>query len=99
MKLKDLLVQELPKRGGWPDGCVAISLSARGQLWPHSKMPTRYRDILGVWSDDNFWGDTTAGFSRPIFSITMQGNSSNRPVTKEEYLTAAGEIPGVKLDV
>lgn len=33
MKLIDLLVQELPKRGGWPDGVKAIEQSVRGYLF------------------------------------------------------------------
>ncbi|EIZ9495378.1 hypothetical protein [Cronobacter sakazakii] len=32
MKLIDLLVQELPKRGGWPDGVASIAQNVRGTL-------------------------------------------------------------------
>lgn len=33
MKLIDLLVQELPKRGGWPEGVKDISQDYDGQVW------------------------------------------------------------------
>ena len=33
MKLIDLLVQELPKRGGWPDGIVKIHQDYDGETW------------------------------------------------------------------
>lgn len=33
MKLIDLLVQELPKRGGWPDGVDAVEQDSEGQLF------------------------------------------------------------------
>lgn len=33
MKLIDLLVQELPKRGGWPDGVDAVEQDSDGQLF------------------------------------------------------------------
>lgn len=33
MKLIDLLVQELPKRGGWPEGVDAVEQDNKGQLF------------------------------------------------------------------
>ena len=33
MKLIDLLVQELPKRGGWPDGVIKIHQDYDGETW------------------------------------------------------------------
>ncbi|ELY3453203.1 hypothetical protein SMX02_004004 [Cronobacter sakazakii] len=36
MKLIDLLVQELPKRGGWPEGYNVISTNGYGQAWCYS---------------------------------------------------------------
>lgn len=83
--LVDTLVEILPKIGGWPNGCVAISLFGRGNVWAHSKMPTRYRDFLGVWTDDSFWGNTTKGFSKPLFYLGIFGNAFIPPVTKAEY--------------
>lgn len=36
MKLIDLLVQELPKRGGWPAAYNVISTNGYGQVWCYS---------------------------------------------------------------
>ncbi|PUX41794.1 hypothetical protein BS419_02805 [Cronobacter sakazakii] len=36
MKLIDLLVQELPKCGGWPEGYNVISTNGYGQAWCYS---------------------------------------------------------------
>lgn len=36
MKLIDLLVQELPKRGGWPNDCEKIEMSGMGKLFGSS---------------------------------------------------------------
>lgn len=33
MKLIDILVQELPKRGGWPDGVIKMSQDYDGEVW------------------------------------------------------------------
>ncbi|GJL37859.1 hypothetical protein TUM17576_46790 [Enterobacter hormaechei] len=35
MKLIDLLVQELPKRGGWPDGYDVVSTNGYGAVWAY----------------------------------------------------------------
>lgn len=35
MKLIDLLVQELPKRGGWPEGYDVVSTNGYGAVWAY----------------------------------------------------------------
>lgn len=35
MKLIDLLVQELPKRGGWPEGYEVVSTNGYGAVWAY----------------------------------------------------------------
>jgi len=37
MKLIDILVQELPKRGGWPEGAEIISMHADGVVYINKK--------------------------------------------------------------
>lgn len=37
MKLIDILVQELPKRGGWPEGAEIISMHADGMVYINKK--------------------------------------------------------------
>jgi hypothetical protein len=41
MKLIDLLVQELPKRGGWPDGVGRISMHADGCIFLDGKVAAK----------------------------------------------------------
>lgn len=36
MKLIDLLVQELPKRGGWPDGVSRIHQDHDGEIYANT---------------------------------------------------------------
>lgn len=40
MKLIDILVQELPKRGGWPEGASIISMHADGDIYINKKRVT-----------------------------------------------------------
>lgn len=49
MKLIDLLVQELPKRGGWPEGINVIEQNFHGKLFNGSKP---YRPFL--FDDEKF---------------------------------------------
>ncbi|ELY4803990.1 hypothetical protein SM093_000950 [Cronobacter malonaticus] len=49
MKLIDLLVQELPKRGGWPEGINVIEQNFHGKLFNGSKP---YRPFL--FDDERF---------------------------------------------
>ncbi|MDA3133869.1 hypothetical protein [Atlantibacter subterraneus] len=45
MKLIDLLVQELPKRGGWPEGVKEIEQDGCGQLIDMSQDTNYYSDF------------------------------------------------------
>ncbi|EGT5702097.1 hypothetical protein AGJ19_07140 [Cronobacter sakazakii] len=53
MKLIDLLVQELPKRGGWPDGANFIAADSDGDIDSYNNIPViddsglSYRDSKG----------------------------------------------------
>ncbi|ELY4601493.1 hypothetical protein SM003_004176 [Cronobacter malonaticus] len=50
MKLIDLLVQELPKRGGWPEGFQVICSHGNGHIYAHShsgKVSGRHLKIYG----------------------------------------------------
>ncbi|EPT6909788.1 hypothetical protein ACVRTC_000479 [Cronobacter sakazakii] len=50
MKLIDLLVQELPKRGGWPEGFQVICSHGNGHIYAHShsgKVSGRHLNIYG----------------------------------------------------
>lgn len=51
MKLIDLLVQELPKRGGWPDGVNEIGQDYDGELMFYGRGNARTRIYLPLSSD------------------------------------------------
>lgn len=51
MKLIDLLVQELPKRGGWPDGVSEIGQDYDGELMFYGRGNARTRLYLPLSSD------------------------------------------------
>lgn len=51
MKLIDLLVQELPKRGGWPDGVNEIGQDCDGELMFYGRGNPRTRIYLPLSSD------------------------------------------------
>lgn len=51
MKLIDLLVQELPKRGGWPEGVNEIGQDYDGELMFYGRGNARTRIYLPLSSD------------------------------------------------
>ncbi|MDU7405656.1 MAG: hypothetical protein E7L15_17590 [Citrobacter portucalensis] len=55
MKLIDLLVQELPKRGGWPDGVSIIEQDSEGQLF---EMESDYCSDFNLEESDDWLADT-----------------------------------------
>lgn len=59
MKLIDILVQELPKRGGWPDGVARLAQDQDGDLQKLSNMEAHFISGSG-WvgrGRDDFWGN------------------------------------------
>lgn len=55
MKLIDLLVKELPKRGGWPDGVSEIGQDYDGELMFYGRGNARTRLYLPLSSDHRDW--------------------------------------------
>lgn len=83
MKLIDILVEELPKRGGWPGDSVAISVSSNGAVYAHERIPNRI--ISGVWTDEN--EDTFGKYGR-VFLLDESPDYREKPVTREQYEAA-----------
>ncbi|WP_421532831.1 hypothetical protein [Lelliottia amnigena] len=58
MKLIDILVRDLPKRGGWPIGVSKIEQSSEGRLFDYSDLERPYLfgemvfDLADDWNDD-----------------------------------------------
>lgn len=84
MKLIDLLVQELPKRGGWPGGFVA---------YQDDDLEVRFMGGEGYTSGD-FIADVLCSPDGNELS-TCKGIRHAGPVTREEYefAIAASKIP------
>lgn len=61
MKLIDLLVKELPKRGGWPDGVCLIEQNVRGCLFnaDEPRLPFLFRGEFFVIAQDWRFGKVT----------------------------------------
>lgn len=59
MKLIDILVQELPKRGGWPEGVARLAQDPDGDLQKLSNRDAWFMSIAG-WTGDgreDFFGE------------------------------------------
>lgn len=82
MKLIDLLVQELPKRGGWPSGVAYISSHADGHF---------YRD-------GGRWHAAFAGaICSDGWRFGMPSTYTNK-VTREQYEAALAETMQIDMD-
>lgn len=84
MKLIDLLVQELPKHGGWPEELNFIAQDSgtahhSGHVYGYEKEPTKCFDY---WSDQ----ESSNAYGKLLFiSDTIASDSNICMVTREEY--------------
>lgn len=80
MKLIDLLVQELPKRGGWPDGAVVAAQDNDGQLLFSSTDGIKWNGysqwVDGCWIGELPWINSTAD------------DCETSVITRDQYETA-----------
>lgn len=52
MTLLELLRQELPKRGGWPEGADVISTNGYGHVWSYKSKECISGTELGIYSSE-----------------------------------------------
>lgn len=83
MKLIDLLVQELPKRGGWPEGVSEIGQDYDGEIMFYWRGNVRTGIYLTLSSD---------------YRHQHHRDGDKITKDRYELAIAAGKIPGVKLD-
>lgn len=57
MKLIDILVEELPKRGGWPEGCHAITQDSDKAINEYSSLDGVEINEHGTWRAVKSWND------------------------------------------
>lgn len=83
MKLIDLLVQELPKRGGWPDGAECAVQDADYQLCFSSHSEVSINNKKTYWLD----GQWSGGWSNPHLDDVADDRDSSI-VTRDQYESA-----------
>lgn len=81
MKLIDLLVQELPNRGGWPEGAYFIACDSDGGVDSYRNEPEK--DDTGLnWRDSEGLGY----FTHLFFDLAVDWESAI--ITREQYEAA-----------
>lgn len=81
MKLIDLLVQELPKRGGWPVNISYIAQDEGFATWGFRYKPERDSD--GEWMDTS-----VSGYEMEIVCIGAADDCNTSVVSKQQYESA-----------
>lgn len=98
MKLLDLLVQELPKRGGWPSWAAACVQDGKGVSPRYVKFVGKGFEISyngRVWraNDESAWGE--GGYDNQdcdFSSDQLATDHATRIVTREEYEAATRDF-------
>lgn len=78
MKLVDLLVKELPKRGGWPEGALNATQDKDGQVCFSAGAVPEFGHV--AWEDGDWCGNE--------FYTTRASNYDTAIVTREQYESA-----------
>lgn len=84
MKLIDLLVQELPKRGGWPEGVYVIEQDSEGDLF---EMESEYKSDFRLRMVDDW---LTEEVTREQYEAALA--AAQQPVWNGEGLPPVGTI-------
>lgn len=80
MKTIDILVEELPKRGGWPDGVVCFAQDVDGFFAGYKRKPTP--SYGGIWTSDGYLNDS--GW----WSKALDFDRETAIITREQYEAA-----------
>lgn len=81
MKLIDLLVKELPKRGGWPANISYIAQEEGSATWGFRYKPEK--DSYGEWMDTS-----ESGYEMEIGCIGVADDCNTSVVSKKQYEAA-----------
>lgn len=84
MKLIDLLVKELPRRGGWPDGAEIVVQDADSQICFSSHSDVYTYECQTDW----YGGDWADGDWSNPFIDTIADDRHNSIVTRNQYESA-----------
>lgn len=81
MKLIDILVEELPKHGGWPDGAVFVAQEEGGELWSFTSKPQK--DCDDEWMDESHHG-----YHTKVGKLREASDHDISTITREQYESA-----------
>lgn len=81
MKLIDILVQELPKRGGWPEGAAFVAQEEGGELWSFTSKPQK--DCDDEWMDESHHG-----YHTKVGKLREASDHDVSTITREQYEAA-----------
>lgn len=81
MKLIDILVEELPKHGGWPDGAVFVAQEEGGELWSFTSKPQK--DCDDEWMDESHHG-----YHTKVGKLPEASDHDVSTITREQYEAA-----------
>lgn len=85
MKLIDILVEELPKRGGWPEGVVAITQDSDKAINNYKTADGLETNEHGTWRYSSAW----EGYSLPASdSLCLASDYATAIITRDQYEAA-----------
>ena len=86
-KLIDILVQELPKRGGWPEDAFLVVQDGDGEI-TFSRKGTPYFGGEVAWHhrEGGYWSSAAS-----FFYTELAEDYTTSIVSKQDYIKALGE--------
>lgn len=81
MKLIDILVEELPKRGGWPGGAAFVAQEEGGWLWSFTSKPQKD-------CDDEWMDESSSGYHNKVGKLPEASDHDTSSITREQYEAA-----------
>jgi hypothetical protein len=84
MKLIDILVQELPKRGGWPEGAKTVAQDSCGEVWGFNCVAPKINN--GLWWISASYTDLISSSRVQLDLLADDWNSTF--ITREQYEAA-----------
>lgn len=81
MKLIDILVEELPKRGGWPGGAAFVAQEEGGWLWSFTSKPQKD-------CDDEWMDESSSGYHNKVGKLPEASDHDTSSITRDQYEAA-----------
>ncbi|HBK9907430.1 TPA: hypothetical protein LOL70_004806 [Salmonella enterica subsp. enterica serovar Infantis] len=81
MKLIDILVEELPKCGGWPEGAAFVAQEEGGDLWSFTSKPQKD-------CDDEWMDESRRGYHKKVGKLPEASDHNTSTITREQYEAA-----------